>query len=354
MRILGYTPAQFENDADFWLANVEDEDDAVIEGVKGQALPDGSDFAYEYRIRAADGRVVWFRVGASLVLDDGRARADPGRLARHHRAEAGRGRARALALAVPGDARRDLRRDPRRRPGGPHHRVQQRVRGALADPAARARAGDDEAALASVLDQLADPDEFIRRVNEIYQDPEGRSYDIFELVDGRTIERDSAPQRLAGEIVGRVWSFRDITEKLAAQRALSESDQRYRETLETIALVGVGIDAHGTVTFANDFLLELTGWSREEVVGHDWFDLFDDNPYVRADFWSSWSRARSGRTSRARSGPAPASAATSRGAPRSSTTSRAQSAGSPRSARTRPSGTGPRPSCAAVRSCSGR
>ena len=31
-------------------------------------------------------------------------------------------------------------------------------------------------------------------------------------------------------------------------------------------------------------MLELTGWSREEVVGHDWFDLFDDNPYVRADF----------------------------------------------------------------------
>ena len=81
-----------------------------------------------------------------------------------------------------------------------------------------------------------------------------------------------------------MWSFRDITEKLAAQRALSESDLRHRETLETIALVGVGIDAHGTVTFANDFLLELTGWSREEVVGHDWFDLFDDNPYVRADF----------------------------------------------------------------------
>ncbi len=102
-----------------------------------------------------------------------------------------------------------------------------------------------------------------------------------------TAGRSSATRRHSGsasKIVGRLWSFRDVTEKLAAQRALSESDQRHRETLETIALVGVGIDAHGTITFANDFLLELTGWSREEVVGHDWFDRFDDNPYVRADF----------------------------------------------------------------------
>ena len=30
---------------------------------------------------------------------------------------------------------------------------------------------------------------------------------------------------------------------------------------------------------------EVSGeWSREEVVGHDWFELFDDNPYVRADY----------------------------------------------------------------------
>ena len=59
--------------------------------------------------------------------------------------------------------------------------------------------GDDAAALASVLGGLTDPDGFVRRVTEIYQDPESFSQDIFELVDGRTIERDSAPQRLGGD-----------------------------------------------------------------------------------------------------------------------------------------------------------
>jgi len=152
-------------------------------------------------------------------------------------------------------------------------------------PQALLDSGDTKAITAHVAARMVDPDEFYRRLSEITaQDRAIATHDVFDLVDGRTIERHTSPQRLGDSIVGRIWSFRDITHKLATQQALSESDLRHRETLETIALVGVGIDAHGTITFANDFLLELTGWSREEVVGHDWFDLFDDNPYVRADF----------------------------------------------------------------------
>ena len=141
--------------------------EAMIEALIAQALQDGKDYTYEHRIRAADGRLVWLRVNASVVLDDaGEPAFIRTRLARHHRAEAGRSRAGALALAAAGDARRDRRRDPRRRPGGPHHRQQPPVRGALADPAALARRRRPRRpSLASVLDRLADPDEFVRRVD---------------------------------------------------------------------------------------------------------------------------------------------------------------------------------------------
>lgn len=56
--------------------------------------------------------------------------------------------------------------------------------------------------------------------------------------------------------------------------ALLASESRLREVLETVPLVAVSLDTRGRVTFCNDALLRLTGWSREEVLGADWFSRF--------------------------------------------------------------------------------
>ncbi|HEX7261732.1 MAG TPA: PAS domain S-box protein, partial [Luteolibacter sp.] len=44
--------------------------------------------------------------------------------------------------------------------------------------------------------------------------------------------------------------------------------------LENISLIAMTLDATGTVTFCNDCLLEITGWSQEEVVGSEWWPRF--------------------------------------------------------------------------------
>ncbi len=67
---------------------------------------------------------------------------------------------------------------------------------------------------------------------------------------------------------------RDITERKLAEQALRESGRRFREVLERIDLLAATIDAGGQIIFCNDFLLALTGWSREEVLGKNWFELF--------------------------------------------------------------------------------
>jgi PAS domain S-box-containing protein len=67
---------------------------------------------------------------------------------------------------------------------------------------------------------------------------------------------------------------RDITERKRAEEVLRESERHFREMLESLHLVAVMLDSQGRVTLCNDFLLQLTGWRREDVLGKDWFATF--------------------------------------------------------------------------------
>ena len=79
--------------------------------------------------------------------------------------------------------------------------------------------GDDGRAIAFVLDQLADPDAFVAKVQELYEDPGAESEDVLRFRDGRVFERYSRPHRIGEECVGRVWSFRDVTRRHRGEAA---------------------------------------------------------------------------------------------------------------------------------------
>ncbi|TFH31701.1 MAG: PAS domain S-box protein, partial [Deltaproteobacteria bacterium] len=132
-------------------------------------------------------------------------------------------------------------------------------------PQSLADTGDDNAMLGFVLEQLVDPDGFLLKVKQLYGTAD-LGNDILLFKDGRLFERHSIPMMDLGSVVGRLWSFRDITDRMRAEDARRESEERYQELFENANDIIFTIDLAGKFTAINKAAEKITGYTLDDAL----------------------------------------------------------------------------------------
>lgn len=135
---------------------------------------------------------------------------------------------------------------------------------------------DDTIALNYILSTLTHPEQFINKVTYLYAHPEESSFDQIDFLDGRIFERYSQSQKIGDEVVGRVWCFRDVTLQKHTEKALQESEAKYRTIFENVQDVFYQIDLVGIIKEVSPSCHFFSGFTRDELIGTSVYDKYYD------------------------------------------------------------------------------
>ena len=162
---------------------------------------------------------------------------------------------------------------------------------------------DDQAVFAWLERQVVDRDSYTHRVGQIIRSPLLEGQDLLFLRSGRVLERVTLPQYARGRPIGRVFSFRDVTQRLADEARLKLAARVFESSLDAIFVANPRLE----LVAANPAFKKMTGFAEDEIdhlsserflaereSGHSFSQLRD--ALLGQGFWQGeiWARRKSG------------------------------------------------------------
>lgn len=162
---------------------------------------------------------------------------------------------------------------------------------------------DDAAVFAWLSEHAVDPVAYLEQSNTIARSPLLEAEDLLVLRSGRVLERVTLPQFARGRPIGRVYSYRDITQRLADEARLKLASHVFESSLDAIFVA----DEQFRIVAVNPAFFRLTGYTLAEVEGQS-AESFLSNPgsegpsqqireaLLGEGFWQGelWARRRAG------------------------------------------------------------
>jgi PAS domain S-box-containing protein len=141
-------------------------------------------------------------------------------------------------------------------------------------PRAIADDPDDQKQRNWVAQTVKDPDHFIKKVLYLNSQPNELSRDEVELKDGTILDRYTCPlMDRDGNYSGRMWTFRDITERTRAEKALQESKERFSSAFEHAPIGVCLVSTEGRLIKVNRALCDVVGYSETELLTRTFQEL---------------------------------------------------------------------------------
>ncbi len=127
---------------------------------------------------------------------------------------------------------------------------------------------NDAALLQFAASRVKNPKEFLAQVDYLYAHRSETSKDEVEFKDGMIFERYSSPViDKNGKYFGRIWTFRDITERKQAERKILEYTKRLGYLTKYANDLIILLDENFNILEVNERAEDVYGYSRDDLVG---------------------------------------------------------------------------------------